>query len=226
MLPLFKRNVVFNSYLKIFPFNSQNLPGANLRDEVPYLRTTLRETNGQESNENALESLENFCNTKLQSLTRNQRSNNFRSQRMDIAEMKNDKKNGDTPEGISGSHSPPLTQQKDLTYNKFNMRIHGKGLEASVRFHFSASNLPTLVRKPIHLATSTHFIVFASAILRDRLYCRIWRFVFSSSSQTEKLSILHIPFFPIRGLVAKWLAFWHLVPQASGSNPGGGMGVF
>ncbi|GIY25578.1 uncharacterized protein CDAR_262911 [Caerostris darwini] len=118
MLPLlFKRNVVFNPYLKIFPFNSQNR-GTSLRDEVPHLRNTLRETNGQESDENALELLEKFCNTKLQSLTRNQHLNNFESQMMDIAEMKNDKKKCSNPEPKRGKQLTSIIDQLKINKTK------------------------------------------------------------------------------------------------------------
>ncbi|GBL73978.1 hypothetical protein AVEN_230904-1 [Araneus ventricosus] len=93
--------------------------GTSMKNETTEQNSHFQETNGVERKENALESLEKFCNTEFETLNQSQRNNSDLSNpwKMDVAKKQhNDSKNCSSPESKKGKQLTSIIDQ--LTINK------------------------------------------------------------------------------------------------------------
>ncbi|CAL1280375.1 unnamed protein product [Larinioides sclopetarius] len=93
--------------------------GTSMKNETTETNISFQETNGVERKENALESLEKFCNTEFETLNQSQRNNTDLSNpwKMDVAKKHHiDSKNCSSPESKKGKQLTSIIDQ--LTINK------------------------------------------------------------------------------------------------------------
>ncbi|KAF8790559.1 hypothetical protein HNY73_005564 [Argiope bruennichi] len=93
--------------------------GTPMKNEPGEQNSAFQETNGVERRENALESLEKFCNTEFETLNKNQTNSLDHSNpwKMDVAKKQhNDSKSCSSPESKKGKQLTSIIDQ--LTINK------------------------------------------------------------------------------------------------------------